>query len=260
MHRTLIHLYGPFAINSFGLLIVVGLVVFSALVLSDPRRAKIISTDCYFNGLALAIFAGLVGGRSLYILTNWQSFSSWIQMLAIWHGGFSLLGALIACTLTLPAYLKKHSINIIAVFDLVATYAPLLQSISRIGCFFAGCCFGIPTTYNFSTIILGCPIGLNNKLHPTQLYSSLALLSIFLLFYFILQKYLNKPGQLTCAYLFFMGLERFIIDFWRGDRELLPVIPIVSVAQLLGATIALTGLTSFIFITFLKKRMRYESL
>ena len=55
-------------------------------------------------------------------------------------------------------------------------------------------------------------------LHTTQLYSSLLLFIIFLSMYFVFQKIVKKPGQLICIYLILASMERFAVDFWRGDR------------------------------------------
>ncbi len=254
MHRELLHLYGPIYIHSFGLFIIIGLIVFSALFLSDPKRPKLISNDQYFNALSLAILAALFGGRFLFVITHLQLMDHWWSPFAFWHGGFSLLGGVIALLIVMPFYFKKHKIKIISLFDLAAIYAPLLQSISRIGCFFAGCCFGAPTSLFFGTINPECQIPAlrNTPLHPTQLYSSFILLGIFLLQYFILQYYFKKPGQLMCAYLFLMSLERFLVDFWRADREFTGISTLISFPQIVALGIALLAGIIFFFITFNK--------
>lgn len=263
MLPTVIHLYGPLAINSFGLFIVIGLLVFSWLFLRDPRRKAIIPTDIYFNGLSTTVIVGLLGARLLYVITHWQNMHSWIDIIAVWHGGFSLLGAFISCLIVIPYYLKKYHINIVALMDLAALYLPLLQAISRIGCFFAGCCFGIPTTNLFGLINAQCPVleFINKPLHPTQLYSSVALFGIFITLFYV-QKYCTKSGQLITLYLFLMSAERFITDFWRGDRELIMASPFftLSIAQIMAACIALIALIAYAHITLTQRHAPYESL
>ena len=258
MHRELIHLYGPLAINTFGLFIIIGLVVFSALILSDPKRSQLISTENYFNALSLAILTALIGGRLLFVITHWQTINSWWNIFEFWNGGFSLLGAVFTLLLVMPLYFKRRKIKIIALLDLAAIYLPLLQSISRIGCFFAGCCFGSPTTLPFGIINTECGIQeLSNKpLHPTQLYSALSLLGIFLLLYFILQYHFKKPGQLLCAYLFLMSIERFTNDFWRADREFLTInrLEFLSIPQAAAFIIATGSIITFGIITFRKNK------
>lgn len=260
MHRELLHLYGPLSINSFGLFIIVGLIVFSALLLADPKRDKLITTEQFFNALSLAILTALIGGRMLYVISDWQSLQSWWELFAFWRGGFSLLGAVITLLLVMPAYFKKYHIPIIPLLDLAAIYAPLLQSISRIGCFFAGCCFGMPTSLPFGIINSECGVDsfAHMPLHPTQLYSSFALLGIFLFMYCVAQSHFKKTGQLILIYLFLMSLERFTIDFWRGDRQMvsLPFLHHLSIPQLIALIIACAAAISFIYLTFYARPRR----
>ena len=254
MHRELFHLYGPLAINSFGLIIIIGIIIFSILLLRDPKRSKLITVDQYFNILSLAIVSAFMGGRILYLLGNWKNIESFWQIFAFWEGGFSLLGGIIALLVIMPYYFKKHHLNALALLDLGAVYAPLLQSISRIGCFFAGCCFGKPTDLIFGIPNSECGL----LVHPTQLYSAVALFIIFLAMYFLFQYRFKRPGQLLCLYLVLMSAERFIIDFWRGDRDFLPisVLHILSIPQLIALGIALFASIGFIHATLLHKRQR----
>jgi len=261
MQRELLHLYGPFAINTFGLMIVVGLIIFSCLVLIDPRRPRILSTENYINILVPAIIAGLLGGRLLFVLTNLDSIKHFIDIFAIWQGGFSLLGSVIALLLVMPFYFKAYKIDPYRFVDLVAPYLALLQAVARIGCFFGGCCFGIPTSLPFGIINFDCPIPeyMNKTLHPTQLYSAVALFSIFFLLYSCIRPVCTRPGQLFCIYLILMSLERFFIDYWRGDRELLVSISLLSVAQIIALIICIAAIVEFIYLTFIKKTWRHES-
>lgn len=251
MHRELVHLYGPFAINSFGICIVLGLLVFTLFFLSDSKRPKIISTDDYFNLLAVAIISALVGGRLLFVLAHVRSFEPFWDVFAFWQGGFSLLGSVIALVVIMPLFFKKRSINALALLDLAAIYAPLLQAVSRIGCFMAGCCYGKPT---------GGPLGIffphsHALLHPTQLYSALALCIIFLSMYYVLSRHFKKPGQLVCIYLLLLSAERFIIDLWRGDREFFVTswLQIFSIPQIIALALAALATCGFYYFTFIRK-------
>jgi phosphatidylglycerol---prolipoprotein diacylglyceryl transferase len=250
MHPTIVTLCGSLAINSFGFCIVVGLIIFSILVLRDPRRSAILSSDAFFNALSFAILVALVGARALYVITHWPSMHSFLDIIGVWRGGFSLLGAFISCFIVMPLYLKRHHINTIALMDLVALYLPLLQAISRIGCFFAGCCFGIP-------------VACTTLVHPTQLYSAFALFTIFLFLYFYAQQYCKKPLQMMTLYLVLMAVERFVVDFWRAEREMvsLSYAADLSVAQIIAASIAITAVIVYACFTFLIQRhTSYESL
>ncbi|MBU1008004.1 prolipoprotein diacylglyceryl transferase [Candidatus Dependentiae bacterium] len=101
-------------------------------------------------------------------------------------------------------------------------YVPLLQSVARVGCFLAGCCYGAPTKQwwgvTFSSLHSLAP--LHVPLHPTQLYSSLASLSIFFILYFVSKRIYRIPGTLVLLYLILESCSRFTVDLWRGDGDI----------------------------------------
>lgn len=221
MH-TLFPIYGPFAIHSYGFMIALGLMLFIYLVQKDSRFKKLKLEEHFSSILMVGIAAALLGGRLLFYVTFPHQFPTLFSFFEFYKAGFSILGAVLAVLITVSAYLHYLKIPILPTLDLVAIYGALLQSISRIGCFLAGCCFGIPTdlpwgiTYtdpNSAAPLYAC-------LHPTQLYSSILLMLIFVFQYFIGRKQFKKTGMLTWSYLFLLAVERFVVDFWRGGRVL----------------------------------------
>lgn len=250
--RQLFSLYGPLGIQSFGLFIVIGIILFTCLFLRDPRSKKLLRPEQYYNLLSAAILAGFVGARLLYAATNWHTFGSIWNIFAFWEGGYSLLGGIVALMIVVPWYLKNHHIPILPLLDVVSVYAPLLQAVSRIGCFFAGCCYGLPTSIPWNIASADCA----TRLHPTQLYSAALLFGIFFLLYFFGHYLFKKTGQITSAYLVLMSLERFIVDFWRGDREFSSLSHHLSVSQLIAFVILIVGICGFIYFTITSKRKK----
>lgn len=220
MYRDLLHIYGPFYIHSFGVMIALGLIVFMWLVQRHPRFNSIITQDQFHAVLAYAIIAGVVGGRILYVISSWDLLDSPLEAFEIWRGGLSVLGSIFGIIIIMPLYLYKQHIPILPLFDLAALHAPIIQAIARIGCFLAGCCYGMPSNMPWAVTFTDpeCPAMCLVPLHPTQLYSALFSLSNFLLMYFVLQYYFKKPGQLLGAYIVLASCDRFFIDFWRADR------------------------------------------
>jgi phosphatidylglycerol:prolipoprotein diacylglycerol transferase len=102
-------------------------------------------------------------------------------------------------------------------FDLVAVYAPLFQSIARLGCLMAGCCYGCPTTMSWAISIDGMYV------HPTQLYSSILLFGIFIILYTFKYQWARRPGLLITRYLMLASAERFIIEFWRSNPQIIGI-------------------------------------
>src|SRR5205085_7262758 len=142
------------------------------------KRYAQLKLDNYFISIILVcIVAAIAGGRLLAIISEPTLYHHSYEWFMIWNGGFSALGSILGVTVGACVYLKKVNLPILPVFDLMSIYAPLFQSIARLGCLFAGCCYGKPTHFFLHIIYTNkdtiAPY--NSALHPTQLYSSLLL-------------------------------------------------------------------------------------
>lgn len=222
MYPYICQIYGPLYLNNYGLAIFIGILVFIKLTNKNPRRPKLLSTDKFINIVVYGTIVGVIGGRTLDLLNNYKNYTLY-EALAFWEPGYSVLGAIISIIIFLCWYLKKENIPVLPFLDLVAIYAPLLQSISRIGCFFAGCCFGAKTNMPWAITYTHPDVATYSNfkfvpIHPTQLYSSALLFLIFLIM-LQLEKKVKKPGLLITSYLMLSSIERFVVDFYRADRE-----------------------------------------
>ena len=252
MPHTLLHICGPISIHSYGVMIASGLLLFNYLIRKDPRFSKL-NLDSNFNEILLVgNLAALFGGRSLFLLSHPENIHSFFAIITFWEPGFSILGAIGACVAILPIYLKRIGVPIMPMLDLAAIYTPLLQSVSRVGCFFAGCCYGASTTLPWGIIYTDpeSVAPLYSCIHPTQIYSALILLLIFTIMYFVLNKILTKSGQLLCAYLMLQSIERFTVDFYRGDQITSSMLPhtfslyqYVALGMFIGAFLGFTYFT-----------------
>jgi len=244
LNPELLHIYGPLSINAYGLCIALGIAISMYLVRRNKRYKQLHLESVFSDIITVSIIAGIIGGRAVEIISNYAAYHHWIDWFALWEGGFSALGAIIGVITITPWYIKKLHIPLLPTFDLVAIYAPLMQSIARIGCLLAGCCHGIPTTSPFAIIYTHPHTIAHSSLavHPTQLYSSLLLLCIFLYMFFYAQHHYKKPGLLFCNYLILTSLERFLIDFLRADHAdiygiFLSFHQIIALLLLIGALI-----------------------
>lgn len=216
----LLHIWGPIAIYSYGFFISLGLVLFILCVTHDSRFYKLGLEHAFSKILIIAAVSALFGGRILYLLSNWQEPFELLDVINVWQGGLSILGAVIGILCIVPWYLRYCQIPILPFFDFIVLYTGLLQAVSRIGCFYAGCCFGAPSHSIFSVTYTDhlSMAPLHNALHPSQLYSFCMLFFIFFLMISVFQYICKKPGQLVALYVLLISLERFGIDFLRGDR------------------------------------------
>jgi phosphatidylglycerol:prolipoprotein diacylglycerol transferase len=112
-----------------------------------------------------------------------------------------------------------------SVTDAFAPGIALGHVIGRMGCFFAGCCFGratdVPWAITFTNQYAAENVGtpLNVPLHPTQLYEAGAELVILGLLLVMERKGRPFPGRTFWGYLLLYGITRFIIEFYRGDAR-----------------------------------------
>lgn len=243
--RTLFHIWGPFSIYTYGAFIALGCLIFYYLALRHPKRSAIITESDAVSLFSLSILVGVIGARILYLISSYDSISSLQEVIMVTNGGGSLLGTVIALLIFIPYYLKRKHIPILPLLDLVSIYAPLLQAISRLGCFFAGCCYGKPSSVLWAVTYTDPDTlaPLNCLLHPTQLYSALSLFAIFI-FLNTWQSYVKKPGLLFCLYMILSNVSRFLIDFLRDDREflnndytLLSIHQWIALSLIIGASI-----------------------
>jgi phosphatidylglycerol:prolipoprotein diacylglycerol transferase len=109
------------------------------------------------------------------------------------------------------------------VTDVFAPGIALGHVIGRLGCLFAGCCFGRPTdvpwaiTFHneFAARNVGTPLGI--PIHPTQLYEVGAELLILIVLLATERKGRPFPGRTFWGYMLLYGISRFTIEFYRND-------------------------------------------
>ena len=89
---------------------------------------------------------------------------------------------------------------------------PLLYGVSKLGCFFAGCCYGIPYDGFLSVTYTA---GLNIPLFPIQLLESLVFIGLFIGLLLINKKYNKNIIDIT---IIVCALTKFVLDFLRYDH------------------------------------------
>ena len=182
MSPIIFSLYGPFAIHAYGVCIALGVILGFFLLTHDKKLQKIISHDQLVTTLQLMIFSGYLGGRLGFLISESCSLQDYLMLFKFWQPGLSILGGIIGILGALGGYLWFKKIPILIYLDRVAIYAPLVQSFGRLGCFFAGCCYGVQSSAWWSVSYTDpyhmAP--LHVPLHPSQLYSAAILFGLFL--------------------------------------------------------------------------------
>jgi len=260
---------GRFYFNLYGLCIALGILVFLRFASKDPLAKRFLKKDELTSIILFCVVMGLIGGRIANIVQYPSDYHGWHDLydtIAIWEGGLSVNGSIIALFITLPIYLAYKKLPIIPLLDLGGLYGALLQSIARFGCFFAGCCHGCTTTvawaitYTHPESAVAVSGLLNIPIHPTQLYSSLMLFIIFIVIRYIARPWLTKPGQIFGLYLILSSAERFFNDFFREEhyQELAGTLSSLSQNQMLTLLLGAIGIAWFTIST-LRKPSTYHT-
>lgn len=205
---------GPFTIYSYGLLLAAGFTL-SLILLGMRSKKGQVSFEVIFNFSFLAFIFGVIGARIFYVAENAGYYiKNPREIIMLQHGGLSWFGGLVLGGLAGILFLKNKKVPVYPVLDLIIPYVALAQAIGRIGCLLNGCCFGKASQFGIYFDVHQA------VLIPTQLFSSLILLFIFIILRF-LQERPHKEGQIFFTYLLLYSLKRFSIEFWRADNAVI---------------------------------------
>jgi phosphatidylglycerol:prolipoprotein diacylglycerol transferase len=222
MHPILFEIAG-FPVYTYGLLLAAAYLAGLQFALVRGRARGLDPNRIMDLGIWIIISA-LVGAKLLLLIVDRGKFSltaSGIMDLVRSAGVF--YGGLIAAVAVALWYLWRHRMPMWTVTDVFAPGIALGHVIGRLGCLFAGCCFGRPTTVpwaitfhnEFAHQNVGTPLGI--PLHPTQLYEAGAELLILGLLLVLERRGRAYPGRTFWTYMLLYGISRFIIEMYRGD-------------------------------------------
>jgi phosphatidylglycerol:prolipoprotein diacylglycerol transferase len=157
MHPVLFELslggWGRFTVGTYGLFYAVGFLLALRLAVFYARRDGIEAGRIIDLGI-VALLAGFIGAKLLLYAIDLRYYLSHpIEMLhslrsaGVFYGG---LGLAVAASLF---YVRRHRLPLGKVADLAAPALSLGQGIGRLGCFFAGCCYGVhPWAVTFTDV------------------------------------------------------------------------------------------------------------
>jgi phosphatidylglycerol:prolipoprotein diacylglycerol transferase len=267
---------GPITIHTYGVLLVAAFLV--AIVVARRLASQAgIDPDMVVDIGVYIILAALLGAKLLLLVVDWEIYARQFRTLAGEGGGavgetlsflggagayvgataqmaMSLLqaggvfyGGFVAAVIASIWYARRHQLELWRVADVAAPAVAIGHGIGRLGCFAAGCCYGIATqmpwgvtfTDTYSGTLVGVP--LNIPLHPTQLYEAATnlILGGLLIWFFPRRTF---DGQVFWTYVLAYAGLRFFHEFLRADPRGFLFGDALSTSQfiaIVSATIAL---------------------
>lgn len=223
-----IQLFGR-EVPAYWLMGIAGIIAASLYLYVTNRHGKAgqIPTDDLLHIVLLAAVGALIGSKLLGIITilpliarNWSFISANPSLLLeLLTQGLVFYGGAIGGFLGVYWYCRRYHLSIKTVGAIVTPAVPLFHAFGRVGCFLAGCCWGIEVPWGpeFSHS-LAAPNGV--PLLPIQLIEAAANVIIFILLAVLSRKLSShRKWVVLPLYVFIYALVRFTLEFFRGDRE-----------------------------------------
>ena len=249
MHPTLFGI-----IDTYTVLAVIGFLVSPLIFWIYFDRKLDEGFKNYFYVLMTGLIAAVIGFVGAVLTQNLYSFiqdpSSYQWTFAMtFYGG--LFFGVVAFLVVYFAWARKHYRGLHHLLQIFPACICFAQAFGRVGCFFAGCCYGLPTEewYGMYFPTLGY------KAIPTNLYEAIFL---FLLATVLLVLALNNKKDVPMPlYLLAYGVFRFLIEFLRDDHRG-AFIPGISPSQFWSIIMVVSGFAYIVFSRLYWKKAKQE--
>jgi phosphatidylglycerol:prolipoprotein diacylglycerol transferase len=249
MHPELFRI-GDFPVSSFGLMLVLAFVAAYFQLRWGLRKAGAGDEDDAAALVFAAGFFGIVGAKVYYALL----YQSWRLLFdrsgLVWYGGFAL--AVLAVLWTL----RRRRLPVWPTIDAMSLGLALGYAVGRVGCFLVGDDYGVPTSLPWGVAFpegaappstagnlrhqfgVDVPASIPDsrllEVHPTQLYETLACLSIWAFGIFLLRRR-PAPGVTGMAVLALLAAERFLVELLRAKDD--RFLGVLTVAQAISVVV-----------------------
>lgn len=249
MHPILFEI-GSLKIYSYGVMMAIG--IWLAIFVARRLAPQVgIEPDKFTDMAIFAVLGGLAGSYVNFVISyDWSRFkANPLGILKFWEGGLVFLGGLIGGIVFAIIYIRRRRWSFWEVADICAVSIPLAYGFGRIGCFLAGCCYGLPCQLPWAVTFPG----LAGPRHPTQLYSMILgfALAAFAGYF---RKRRRFAGQSFLLYLFLYGIGRGAIEILRDEPKVFGTS--LSVAQFTGLLLIIAATVLY---PILRKKYSYTA-
>jgi phosphatidylglycerol:prolipoprotein diacylglycerol transferase len=267
--------WSPLPIYAYGVMLGTSLIIGWFVAMRLAREDGIPEQDAATIYMWTAVWS-IIGSRLLWFITD-PSPKSFLDLLMVWQGGLVAYGGMIAGFFASWYGCRKRGIELLRWADVSAPSVVLGTGITRMGCLLFGCDYGAPTDRPWGIRFPGPnPAALHQifpaggphgspawqhhvdahlisgaaeaslRVHPTQVYESLAGIFLFLLLMFI-RRHRKFSGQVFLGWVLGYGILRPLIEIVRDDDDrglyTLPGTHLqLSTSQIIGVVSCVLGL------------------
>lgn len=207
--RPVLFTWSGLAIPSYATFVSLGLMAGLAVYYLTAKKDRVFSHNTSVILLS-GLISGILGAKIPSWIVNYKLILDSLPDIGPLLSGRTIVGGLLGGTIGVVA-----SKRILGIHDRRGNqFAPgiaLGMAIGRIGCFLAGCCYGMPTGSGW-----GVDFGDGILRHPTQLYESFFCFGLFI-YLLTVRSRINQPGMLFQRFLASYLTFRFFIEFIRVE-------------------------------------------
>ena len=246
-----------FNIPGYSLMLILGLVLANIIVFFYGKKDKNININDLIICEAYTGLGAIFGSKILYLWVmrkdiDWSRIFDLNYFNSLMQGGFVFYGGLIGGLLFFAVGCRMHKINGFYYLNKFIFIIPFVHAFGRLGCFMAGCCYGIRYDGVFSVTFPEnsfAPAGIN--LFPVQLMEAFLLLIISFVLFLYQRK--GRANMILSLYFIMYGIVRFLLEFLRYD-EVRGRWLYFSTSQWISIALILIA---FIIVIYDKKMFRY---
>ena len=253
MLPVLFHI-GPWPVYTYGVMVSMGFIIGYYLLLYWSQLEGV--AEKYIVDLFLIlVLASMIGARITFVLTYPRYFiDDYWEVFRVWNGGLTILGGAFLAFVLFLLYCWRHRLNTLLILDLFSPCIALGLVVGRLGCLGYGCCYGKPSGLPWALVFPNTdPLNPPVPRHPTQLYTSICMLFIFLILRWFRKK-AHRDGSVTVLFVLLYTIYRVFIETLRAD--------VAQESYLFGMTLAQSSslIASFFALLFYFLYLRRQAL
>lgn len=208
----------PIGIHSYGVMLAAAFITCSILLRWELNRRGL-QGDIAPTIIIVGAIGGIIGAKIYYIFLDGR-----IQMDEIFSpSGLVWYGGLIGGSAAVSWVIYRSSNPFLPTVDVLGPLLLLGYGIGRIGCLLAGDGdYGPPSDLPWAMAFPNGTVPTDVPVHPTPIYETLLSTIFFAVIWSQRKKYVSIPGLVFGLSLILIGVERFIVEFWRLTPRVFP--------------------------------------
>ena len=199
----------------YGVIICIGLILAMTYGMLNAKRSSL-TTDDFLDVAIVAIPVAVICARLFYVLTDGVAQKTFVEVIAIWDGGISIIGTIIGGIIGVLVVCLIKKLDVLNVFDLACRCLIIGQIIGRLGNFVNVEVYGKATELPWGMYIER----LGTAVHPLFAYEMLWNIIGFVLLV-LLAKNKKYNGEIFFTYIAWYGLGRTFLELLRDGEFVL---------------------------------------